>query len=80
MQTKLSPYWTVGLRADVVEPMERYRHGYEWMLAPYVTYIQSEFVYLRLEAHYGDESEQGRYARVLLQIDFAAGPHKHEKY
>ena len=80
LQYKLSPYWTVGLRGDVVEPMERDRHGYEWMVAPYLTFLQSEFVYLRMEAHYGDGFEQGRIARLLLQIDFAAGPHKHEKY
>jgi hypothetical protein len=56
---------------------------------PYITFWQSEFVYLRLEYQHGeripyvafDETPARRTDnRVLFQIDFAAGPHKHEKY
>ena len=58
-------------------------------LIPYLTVWQSEFVYLRLEYQHGEhipyqtpDGGLGRRTdnRVLLQIDFAAGPHKHEKY
>jgi hypothetical protein len=62
-------------------------------VVPYITFWQSEFVYVRLEYSHGEEipyfepdgTLYGTLARrvdnrVLLQIDFAAGPHKHEKY
>jgi len=80
VQAKVDPSWFIGLRGDVVEPLQRERHGYQWQVTPYVTFWQSEFVYLRLEGQFGEGFEHGRDARILFQLDFAAGPHKHEKY
>ncbi|MFH1679378.1 MAG: hypothetical protein ABIH26_01895 [Candidatus Eisenbacteria bacterium] len=89
LQYQLSARWFMGVRGDVALPTVRDNEDLVWDTVPYVTFWQSEFVYLRLEYRHGQNipcqtSEQalGRRTdnRVLLQIDFAAGPHKHEKY
>ncbi len=89
LQYQLSARWFVGLRGDVAVPTERVSDDIAWGVVPYVTLWQSEFVYLRLEYRHGQNipyttpaDTLGRRTdnRVLLQIDFAAGPHKHEKY
>jgi hypothetical protein len=89
VQYQLSERWFSGVRADVVRPTVRDSGKHAWDVVPYVTFWQSEFVYLRLEGQHGRYmpyvTPQGTLARrtdnrVLLQIDFAAGPHKHEKY
>ncbi len=89
IQSQLSPRWYVGLRGDVVLPTERESSRLAWDVVPYVTFWQSEFVYLRLEYQHGrripyltpsGELDRRTDNRLLLQIDFAAGPHKHEKY
>jgi len=89
---QLSTRLFAGVRFDAALPT--IRRPYEdrdvaWDIVPYITFWQSEFVYLRLEYRHGRnipyQSEDGTLGRrtdnrVLLQIDFAAGPHKHEKY
>ncbi|MCP3961763.1 MAG: hypothetical protein GY719_28305 [bacterium] len=70
----------LGLRYDdVADPFEPdfRRRG----IVPYLTWWQSEFVrlraeYQRLEDELTDEEED----RFLLQLTWAAGPHKHETY
>ncbi|MFC1766237.1 hypothetical protein ACFL6U_29700 [Planctomycetota bacterium] len=56
-------------------------NAYLYQLSPYVTWAQSPFVKFRAEYDYSD----GRgltFARhvVWLQVVFAAGPHKHDRY
>jgi hypothetical protein len=89
VQYQLSERWFVGLRGDVALPTVRENDRVAWGVVPYVTFWQSEFVYLRLEYRHGqnapyqtpqDTLGQRMDNRLLLQIDFAAGPHKHEKY
>jgi hypothetical protein len=80
LQYQPSERWFVGLRGDVVTPIARREREIVWQVTPYVTFWQSEFVYLRLEARHGDGFDHGRDTRFLLQVDWAAGPHKHEKY
>lgn len=88
LQYQLSEQWFAGVRGDVARPTVRDTSELAWDVVPYATFWQSEFVYLRLEAQHGRlpyESRPGTLAlrtdnRVLLQLDFAAGPHKHEKY
>jgi hypothetical protein len=89
VQYQLSERWFAGLRGDVVRPVVRDSGKLAWDLVPYLTFWQSEFVYLRLEGQHAEHlpydmpsGELGRRTdnRLLLQIDFAAGPHKHEKY
>ncbi len=69
----------LGLRYDdVADPLEPdlRRRGF----VPYLSWWQSEFVrlraeYQRLETQAGDDEN-----RFLLQLTWAAGPHKHETY
>ncbi|MBN2343213.1 MAG: hypothetical protein JXX29_04220 [Deltaproteobacteria bacterium] len=79
----------LGIRGDVALPTVRSETAWAFDIVPYITFWQSEFVYMRLE--YAHEAKvpfvapDGDLAlrtdnRVMLQIDFAAGPHKHEKY
>lgn len=76
----LARNFSLGLRLDSAEnpqdPVLRTRG-----LVPYATWWQSEFVRLRAELQYLeqeplDDSE----TRLLLQVTWAAGPHKHETY
>jgi len=80
-ELRLSRRWLVGARADRVEnpidPSDR-----AWLLAPTLTWWQSEFVRLRAEYDLlgGDRDGGGSQGRFLLQATFAMGPHKHEFY
>ncbi|MBW1808234.1 MAG: hypothetical protein JRJ87_08570 [Deltaproteobacteria bacterium] len=80
LQYQLGASWFVGLRADLVEPLNNGNKTLLWQAVPYVTFWQSEFVYLRLEVRHGEVFEGGHDTRVLFQVNWAAGPHKHEKY
>ena len=62
------------LAFDVSDP-------YRWQVVPYITWWQSPWVRVRLELNYGDGQGMGPREFVIgLQIVFAAGPHKHERY
>lgn len=57
------------------------RTAHVWQVAPYVTWWQSEFVRFRLEYnHVNGHGLRAPAHAVLLQVVFAAGPHKHERY
>ena len=56
------------------------RAGAEWQISPTITWWQSEFVYLRLEGQHHHDRTNGNEDRLLLQVVFAMGPHKHETY
>ena len=45
-----------------------------------VTWWQSEFVYLRLQAFRNDLESTGPVDNLTLQVVWALGPHKHETY
>lgn len=95
LSAKLSRRWTVGLRYDDTElPWDRFelyddrefREGLgERAISPFITFWQSEYVRMRMQyqnvsrdfAFYrGDTSDE----RLIWQVTFAAGPHKHESY
>ncbi|MCZ6507491.1 MAG: hypothetical protein O7A04_05515 [Acidobacteria bacterium] len=67
-----------GVRYDSVEdPLEPAQRTTGWF--PYLTWWQSEYV--RLRAQYRAlEEPGGNEEQFLLQITWAAGPHKHESY
>ena len=79
LQYKLGASWFAGLRGDLVDPLGDDDH-LRWQVVPYITFWQSEFVYIRLEARHGEVFADGHDTRILLQVNWAAGPHKHEKY
>jgi hypothetical protein len=51
-----------------------------WRTSPGITWWQSEFVRFRLEYAVGEAGDAPIEHRLLLQLSFAAGPHKHERY
>ena len=79
LQYQLAESWFVGLRGDLAQAVGD-SDRMLWQVVPYVTVWQSEFVYLRLEVRHGEPDALGHDTRVLFQVNWAAGPHKHEKY
>lgn len=77
-QYKAGPRWVLGVRYDNVEaprgPVDRER-----AIVPTLSWWQSEFVRLRLEAsrHY---TAAGAHNQLALQVVWAMGPHKHETF
>jgi len=63
-------------------PLAWPEHGaYRWQVGPYITWYQSPFVRLRLEYDHEDGHGMDEAVdRIMLQMIFAAGPHKHERY
>ena len=77
-ETRLNRSWLTGLRYDYVEdPSDPDVSA--WLLAPTLTWWQSEFVRVRAEYDFlrGDVDSFGQF---VLQFTFAMGPHKHESY
>ena len=55
--------------------------AHRWLGSVYVTWSQSPFVKYRIEYNQEDGSDMGEEEhRVMFQVIFAAGPHKHERY
>ena len=71
-----------GVRGDLVRHFRQSSEDdrYMWQASPYITWHQSEFVYLRLEYDLVRDHCMPDEHRVFLQMTFAAGPHKHERY
>ena len=71
-----------GLRGDIVYmPRDPLLTGrYAVAAVPYLTWWQSEFVRVRLEYNAAKHRDAAYEHRGLLQLSFAAGPHKHERY
>jgi hypothetical protein len=70
--------WHIGGRFDWAQNPED-RSQSAWLAGPTLTWWQSEFVRLRAEydALGGPDETTGK---LLLQVTFAMGPHKHETY
>ena len=80
LQVQPGAGWFVGVRGDVARPIDPEFAQTVWGVTPYVTFWQSEFVFLRLEYGFTQGLGIGPDHRVAFQISWAAGPHKHEKY
>jgi len=78
VMTQAGPKWFMGVRGDLawhpdeVEPVVQ--------VVPFATFWQSEFLYLRGEYRLALQGEDDPSHMGVIQVDFAAGPHKHEKY
>lgn len=75
---RLSQRWVAGLRYDYVENPDVDGES-AWMLAPTLTWWQSEWVRIRAEYDLLDGPDQTM-GQFLIQFTFAMGPHKHETY
>jgi len=82
LQYRLNERWYAGLRVDYTQPFIVNNSGKNiYQVVPYLTWWQSHWVRFRLQYNYKngnvlDKSE----SIVRLQLTWAAGPHKHERY
>ena len=79
-EIRLSESWLMGARlARSSSPQDPDETA--WLISPTLSWWQSEYVRLRLEYDLlGRSFVDGREGRLLLQVTFAMGPHKHETY
>lgn len=79
---KFDLQWQVGTRFDYTQPFETNNSGkYSYQIVPYLTWWQSNWVRLRLQYNYLNGTEIPTAQNTIrLQIVFAAGPHKHDRY
>lgn len=79
-EMRLSQSWLAGARFDRTENPEDPEET-AWLVSPTLTWWQSEYVRLRLEYDLlGRSFLDGNEGRLLLQVTFAMGPHRHETY
>ena len=70
-----------GLEADLAPLVYPDAHRCLWQVGPYLTWHQSPFVRYRLEYnHRGGSAMSDPEDLLMLQVIFAAGPHKHDRY
>ena len=77
---QLGASWFAGVRGDWVKSMDEEVSEAAMRVVPYATFWQSEFVYLRGEYWYTRGLDDEPEHRILFQLNWAAGPHKHERY
>ncbi len=80
LTVQLGPGWFLGVRGDLCHPLEDTLERFPFQVTPYLTFWQSEFVFLRLEYGYTHGWVEPHAHRIAFQVSWAAGPHKHEKY
>jgi hypothetical protein len=82
VEYKLDERWNLGLRFDHTQPFEVSNSGkYMYQIVPYVTWWESHWVRLRLQYSYKNSNVLDKADQFLrLQVTWAAGPHKHERY
>jgi hypothetical protein len=77
-EVRLGRQWLVGARYDWVENPEDPEET-AWLVSPTLTWWQSEYVRVRAEYDILGRTG-GNEGQLLVQVTFAMGPHKHEKY
>jgi hypothetical protein len=82
VEYKFDLQWQVGARFDYTQPFETNNNSkYTWQIVPYITWWQSNWVRMRLQYNYLNGTEIPTAQNTIrLQIVFAAGPHKHDRY
>ena len=79
---KLNERWNAGLRFDYTQPFETNNSGqYTYQFVPYLTWWQSHWMRFRLQYNYKNGNTLTEADHLIrLQLTWAAGPHKHERY
>jgi hypothetical protein len=77
-EVRVGQQWLVGGRYDWVENPDNPEET-AWLVSPTLTWWQSEYVRVRAEYDILGRTG-GNEGQLLLQVTFAMGPHKHEKY
>ncbi len=81
VQAKVSRTVELGLRGDLVRTFEvSDDKNYMYQVVPYLIWWQSPWLRFRLEYNYHDGNAMKAAHRAILQVVFAAGPHKHDRY
>ena len=88
LQNKLNAQWWLTSRVDYSElPWDDQQH--EWAFTVGTDYWQSDFVFLRLQYQYSQRDFTDQFGwtgklpddhSLILQVNWAMGPHKHENY
>ena len=82
LEYKLNERWCLGTRWDYTQPFEADNGDRAiYQLVPYLTWWQSHWMRFRLEYDHPFGSVDSNTSGVLhLQLTWAAGPHKHDRY
>lgn len=81
LQAKLNRRLETGFRVDYTQPFEINNTDIRYLqYVPYLTWWQSEYVRIRLQLNIPQKDLKSESPVFLLQLTWAAGPHKHEKY
>jgi len=82
MDYKFDRNWHAGVRYDYTQPFESDNNDkHISQIVPYITWWQSEWVRLRLQYNYLKGKNIDIDDQTLrMQLTFAMGPHKHERY
>lgn len=79
IDNKLSASWWAGLRFDYTQEPESH-DDWLWGVSPYLTFWQSEFVFIRFQFSHFNSSHVKDENVILFQSVWSIGPHKHEAY
>ena len=86
MQYKFNEFITAGVRFDITQPFEE-QNGDKlaYQISPYITWEQSHWVKLRfqynwLQNNFMVPEKMFENDTARLQVVFAVGPHKHDRY
>ncbi|NOX16740.1 MAG: hypothetical protein GXO87_00445 [Chlorobi bacterium] len=82
IEYKFAEQWQAGARFDYTQPFEIDNSSkYSYQIVPYITYWQSHWVKLRLQYNYLNGTEYPEAVNTIrLQLVWAVGPHKHDRY
>ncbi len=81
VNARLSQTLEMGLRGDLTQALEAGNGGeWDWQIVPYLTWWQSAWVKVRLQASHLQPSEGDSVQSLVLQCVWSMGPHKHERY
>jgi len=82
IEYKFAEQWEVGTRFDYTQPFEVDNSSrYSYQIVPYITYWQSHWVKLRLQYNYLNGTDYSdAISTIRLQLVWAVGPHKHDRY
>lgn len=82
VEYKLNERFQAGVRYDYTQPFTENNNGqYIRQVVPYITWWQSHWARFRLQLNHKDGSGFTQADNVLLlQLTWAAGPHKHDRY
>ncbi len=82
LEYKFAEQWQIGTRFDYSQPFKLSNSSqYMYQLIPYVTWWQSHWVKIRLQYNYLDGNILSESSGTLrLQMVWAIGPHKHDRY